>query len=336
MFLTLDWSMGRGREAGCFDAEPRVAYSPYAQRSLEETKTQFDQHCQEWNVSEAKFELQQRMAQVVKYNQIMTVVSFGTGSLQDVTDERFLRSTSLQICALATMTECISTEPLPERKIWKLLIILLDEGRSKEQLARCFSQDPVYTDYDKEILRSMGIEPADDPDGFNLTGKDSLVCEWAAYDYITRKISERPWPAVIINGTGELERFTELVERDESVEYEPSFYDSGCQRDILIGVHKKSRYHQIKSGERILIFETINPIEAQHILDMYEDREQQPLSAFPYLCDLSLDPSKGDKPFWQPTIYWRKDSVSEDQEKGDTGEAIIDMYLRNPAAGYDE
>ena len=57
----------------------------------------------------------------------------------------------------------------------------------------------------------------DDPDGFMLSGKDSVVCEWATYEYVT---SERPWPAVIINGTRELEEFTELVERDESVEYD--------------------------------------------------------------------------------------------------------------------
>ncbi|KAL8655772.1 MAG: hypothetical protein Q9226_002916 [Calogaya cf. arnoldii] len=307
-YISLNWNDGTGRKAGCFDAEPRVSYTPYVERSLEEIKTQFNLYRQEWDASEAKVELQQHMAQIIKHNRLSNVVSFGTGGF-DTGLERHWRRTSFQICALTTMVESIN------------------EGRPKEQSARYFSQDPVYTENDKEILRSIGIEPVVDPDGFVLSGKNSVVCEWATYDCITRKVSERPWPAVMINGTGELEKFTELVERDESVEYDSSFQDSVCQRDILIGVHKNSRYHQTRSGQRILIFETINPTEASQILDMYKDREQLPLSAFPYLSDLSPDSIKEDNVFWQPTIYWRTKSDAEGEEKRDTGEAIIDMYL---------
>lgn len=80
----------------------------------------------------------------------------------------------------------------------RLLILVLDEGRRQEQFARCFSQDPIYSDYDKQFLYSLGIEPVEDLEGFLLVTNDSVVCSWRTYDYVSRKISERPWPAVLI------------------------------------------------------------------------------------------------------------------------------------------
>ncbi|KAI4261557.1 MAG: hypothetical protein L6R42_003244 [Xanthoria sp. 1 TBL-2021] len=242
LFLDLNWLTGPGRKAGCFEAEPHVAYSPYIERSFEEIQANLNQCRQEWDASEAKVGLQKHIARIVKYNHLTNVVSF-------------------------------------------------DEGRPKEHFARCFAQDPAYTDLDKKLLRSMGIEPVDDPDGFMLIGNDSVVCEWATYDYITRKISERPWPAVVINGSGELEKASKYLEKDQSAEY-----DLSCQ---------------------------VTSIEARRVFEMLKDREQLPLSAFPYLCDLSLDSRKEDNHFWQPTIYWRKGPVTASDDLEDLGNAAF-------------
>ncbi|KAI4261680.1 MAG: hypothetical protein L6R42_003125 [Xanthoria sp. 1 TBL-2021] len=245
LFLDLNWLTGPGRKAGCLDAEPHVAYSPYIERSFEEIQANLNQCRQEWDASEAKVELQKHIARIVKYNHLTNVVSFGTGSFVDMTGDAW-RSTSFQIAAL-------------------------------------------------KLLRSMGIEPVDDPDGFMLIGNDSMVCEWATYDYITRKISERPWPAVVINGSGEVEKASKYLEQDQSAEY-----DLSCQ---------------------------VTSIEARRVFEMLKDREQLPLSAFPYLCDLSLDPRKEDNLFWQPTIYWRKDPVTASDDLEDLGNASFGQVL---------
>ena len=96
----------------------------------------------------------------------------------------------------------------------RLLIFVLDEGRRQEQFARCFSQDPIYSDYDKQLLHSLGIEPVEDPEGFLLVTNDSVVCDWRTYDYISRKISERPWPAVLIQGEEELHMVSDNLDKD--------------------------------------------------------------------------------------------------------------------------
>lgn len=105
-----------------------------------------------------------------------------------------------------------------------MLTVLVDEGRTTKDCVRCFSQEPEYTSLDKEFLRSIGVEPVDDPDGFFTIGSNSVVCEWATYDCIIRKISERPWPAVLIAGDNRLERVSCYRQQDGSLGYESFSY----------------------------------------------------------------------------------------------------------------
>ncbi len=108
--LCLDWICDPGRKPGCYDALPYGSYGTCIERSFDETKAEFDQYWQEWESSQAKIELQENMAQIIKQqNDLANVVSFGTGTLQ----EPFLRTrrrSCLQIAALLTMTRCISME----------------------------------------------------------------------------------------------------------------------------------------------------------------------------------------------------------------------------------
>lgn len=58
----------------------------------------------------------------------------------------------------------------------------------------------------------------------------------------------------------------------------------------------------------------LNAIEARRVHDMLENREQLPLSALTYLFDPDLDSRKWDNRGWQPSIYWRKGSVTGSEE----------------------
>ena len=106
------WTFGPGRQFGCFNARPGVSYITYVDRSLEDIKMEYSYYRQQWDTSQAKVELQEHMTLITKHNDLSSVVSFGTGSLQDDhIDAR--RRTCLQIAAIVTMKDCISMIDIP-------------------------------------------------------------------------------------------------------------------------------------------------------------------------------------------------------------------------------
>ncbi|KAL8962943.1 MAG: hypothetical protein Q9193_000736 [Seirophora villosa] len=157
-----------------------VATTSHAKRTLQEIENEFEQHRQEWERSEAMAALKDTMAIIVKENRFENVISFGLGSLQEVSRSG-RRCSQLQTAAMLTVIECIN------------------DGRDGTDLVRCFSQDPEYSDLDKQVLRIHGIEAVDDPQGFSLIGNNSICCEWSGYKFITRIVSEGPWPAATIS-----------------------------------------------------------------------------------------------------------------------------------------
>ncbi|KAL9639349.1 MAG: hypothetical protein Q9204_001132, partial [Flavoplaca sp. TL-2023a] len=136
---------------------------------------------------------------------------------------------------------------------------------------------------DKAFLRSTGIEPVDDPNGFTSIDVNSVVCEWSTYDSLIRKISERPWPAVFITGSDTLEKL-------------------GCNQD--------------QDGDtRHAYFADLNATEARRIYDMLSEREQLHLPALAKLTDPDMYAPNGDDSVGRnPTMFWRKRSVSAGQD----------------------
>ncbi|KAL9633532.1 MAG: hypothetical protein Q9204_003356 [Flavoplaca sp. TL-2023a] len=264
--VNLDWNIKPGRKAGCFDAKPRGCFVPYIDRSLEEIETGFEEVRKQWNVSKAKLQVQKHMSRIIEdhRHRLERVVSFGTGSFQSVADDS-RRATSFQVLAMLTMLESIN------------------EGRPQEELARCFSQDPAYSDYDKKFLRSIGVEPVEDPQGFLLVNNDSVVCLWRTEDYVGRKVSERPWPAVLIKGDEELQTASNNPR-------EENFPDT--------------------------------PVEAQRFQNMIKDCGELSLSALSSLCDLDPDSGKQVRA-WQPKMYSRKGSATESKELEASGDAAV-------------
>lgn len=102
--------------------------------------------------------------------------------------------------------------------VQETLTSTLDEGKSVKHVP-CFAQDPVYTDLDKELLQSVGIEPVNDPEGFLSINSNSVVCEWNTYEYVIRKISERPWSVVFISFSHQLEELSVAREANGTARY---------------------------------------------------------------------------------------------------------------------
>ena len=106
------WTFGPGRKFGCFDARPGVSYITYVEHSFEDVKMEYNYYSQQWDTSQARVELQEHMALIIKHNDLSNVVCFGTGSLQD-DHMNVRRRTCLQIAAMVTMKDCISMIDIP-------------------------------------------------------------------------------------------------------------------------------------------------------------------------------------------------------------------------------
>ncbi|KAL9011677.1 MAG: hypothetical protein Q9173_003501 [Seirophora scorigena] len=200
------------------EGPPLVVQTSYAQRTLQEIENEFELHRQEWERSEAMAALKDTMAIIVKENHFENVICIGLGSLQTASKSGRW-SSQLQTAAMLTVMECINA------------------GRDGTDLVRCFSQDPEYSDFDKQVLRSRGIEPVDDPQGFSLMGKNSICCEWSGYKFVTRIVSEGPWPAATITA---------------GIEYclNPTFWEGEGNADALSDAELELIANMVRGFER--------------------------------------------------------------------------------------
>ncbi|KAL9018598.1 MAG: hypothetical protein Q9185_004114 [Variospora sp. 1 TL-2023] len=151
------------------EGDKEVAHVICARRTRQEMENEFERHLEELERSDAMATLKDAMAIVVKESHIENIVSFGLGSLQ-TTSKAARRRSYLQTTALLTVKACIN------------------DGRDGKNLAPCFSQDPEYTDLDKEVLRSHGIEPVDDPRGELCDAERELIAN------MVRGLERIPFP----------------------------------------------------------------------------------------------------------------------------------------------
>jgi hypothetical protein len=63
---------------------------------------------------------------------------------------------------------------------------------------RCVIQDPGFSEIDKQILSSLGMEVVDDPDAFAHINANTMVVHVRGYHCLTRYVCEGTWPAAMI------------------------------------------------------------------------------------------------------------------------------------------
>ncbi|KAL8838729.1 MAG: hypothetical protein Q9170_002031 [Blastenia crenularia] len=248
------------RQRGHPDREPYVCYASYVRRTLQDMRSEFEKNREEYEGSGVEAFLKERMAMISRERHLVNIVSFGTSSLQAFwEDER--RAAHFQIMAMMTMLASIN------------------DGRDKQDMACCLSQEPRYTDLDKEFLKTCGIEAVDDPAGFDRIGPESVFCDWSGDDFVPRQVSEGPWPAVIIDPG------MELIRNDKD----------WSQKTLL-------NYFKLHDGETCVEVnrdQTLTSAEAQRILEMVDSCEHKAFPDFP-------DHDSEDSSFSHYIMYWRK------------------------------
>ncbi len=157
---------------------------------------------------------------------IRKIVGFGLGSLGFLEDEYHCARAHAQHAAVRTMAKALKTTGLgvrgmngngneclefttngngnrdkdPSRDSSKDAGVELDDDGIK-----CYAQDPAYNDIDQALLRSIGIEPLDDPKGFLEIDENTLVFSVSPNVPVKQVVADVQWPGAMIWNTVSLE-----------------------------------------------------------------------------------------------------------------------------------
>jgi hypothetical protein len=170
---------------------PRLDYVPHVQHPIEicyttspsPSKHTFEEIRQEYAIHEAAWKrskscknVKQQFSTLADLG-IQKIVGFGLGDLQGMGERAGARSHT-QHAAVRTIAKTLK--------------------RTTGRDIQCFVQDPVYSETDKEFLRSIGIVVLDDPKGFLEVGTDTLVFTVSPNVPVKQIIADLQWPAAMI------------------------------------------------------------------------------------------------------------------------------------------
>lgn len=163
-----------------------ITYATYEEprRSLASIKRAFRSYRRAWMKSETYPWLMRQVRSMAHIACLNKIVCFGLGSL-GLMDEQSLAHPHTQHAAVETIVKT------------------LKELRSCDIL--CYAQDPAYNDADKEVLRSIGITPINDPKGFLEVDSNTLVISVNPNIPVKQIIADVQWPGGMIWNTVEPE-----------------------------------------------------------------------------------------------------------------------------------
>ena len=85
-------------------------------------------------------------------------------------------------------------------------------SRLRSSSISCYAQDPAYTDIDRQVLRSIGIIPINDPKGFLRVDRNTLVFSVSPDVPVRQIVADSQWPQAMLWNTVQ-------PEKDEKIEW---------------------------------------------------------------------------------------------------------------------
>ncbi|KAJ5782415.1 hypothetical protein N7457_004189 [Penicillium paradoxum] len=168
------------------DSENKKIIPPRVARDREVVRTTFQTKTQEWSESAACERLKTILSSSAKNHGIDKVIGFalGTMSIQYYSKDGspFAESgwgPASQHALLLTMKEWL-------------------QERDREQKVPCYSQDPAFTEVDRQILDEVGVEVIEDPRGWLEVDEQSMILSVGPDVPVKEIIADIARPAVII------------------------------------------------------------------------------------------------------------------------------------------
>jgi hypothetical protein len=173
------------------NAQPEQSYSV--------TREIFYRHYQEWRKSETWILLKEYLA-TAAHSSIQSIVCFALGPLTGEAGRDTARSL-IQHAAARIIAEAL--------------------GELFGSEISCYAQDPAYTDVDREVLRSIGIIPLNDPKGFLQVTRNTLVISVNPNVPVKQIVADLERPAAMLWNTVQPETggnpvWTRKISGDES------------------------------------------------------------------------------------------------------------------------
>jgi hypothetical protein len=153
--------------------------------SKEETEEFFQTSSQAWEASEPCKQLRSTLRSISTTVNICKIVGFALGSI----------ATNDQSAFFALLS---SQSAFQHALILTLRDILYRKRAKSRGEISCYVQDPAYTDIDKSVLESSGIDVLDDPEGFLQVDDATLVVSCGPNVPVKQIISDLARPAVMI------------------------------------------------------------------------------------------------------------------------------------------
>ncbi|KAL4816063.1 hypothetical protein BDW67DRAFT_185204 [Aspergillus spinulosporus] len=199
---------------------------------FEQVEERFKESVRRWEGSQTCADLRVGLEDLMRRRKLTKrmkkIVCFGLGSLSLIEEEVCVGRAHAQHAAVGTMVAVLKKQAKTMRETeemsrgWtgqegdrKLMttdtetdIPVTKEGEENEDdEIKCYAQDPAYSEADWSLLRSIGIQPLDDPKGFLEIDEETLVFSVSPNVPVKQIVADVQWPgAMIWNTVAEEER----------------------------------------------------------------------------------------------------------------------------------
>ncbi|KAJ5121426.1 uncharacterized protein N7515_009387 [Penicillium bovifimosum] len=170
------------------DIETKQITRGPAPLNREVTERSMEDKTQRWIKSPACDKLKAILSSSVKDHEINKIVAFSLGS----PSKQWANDRGLEV-----FVQIIRVRSEFQHGLLKTLLEWL-QGRGDKDQVRCYTQDPLYTEVDKQILGESGIEVIGDPRGWLEADERSVLFTVAPTVPVKEIIADITRPAVII------------------------------------------------------------------------------------------------------------------------------------------
>ncbi|KAL6235074.1 hypothetical protein BDW75DRAFT_251094 [Aspergillus navahoensis] len=194
---------------------------------FEQVQERFKESVRRWEGSQTCADLRVGLGDLVRRGKltrkVRKIVGFGLGSLSLLEEEFCVGRAHAQHAAVRTMVNVLKkqakaaiemegasrdlTEQDGDRDPMATEVNTdipaaeeEDEGEKNDEI-KCYAQDPAYTEADRSLLRSIGIQPLDDPKGFLEIDDETLVFSVSPNVPVKQIVADVQWPGAMIWNT---------------------------------------------------------------------------------------------------------------------------------------
>ncbi|KAL4734044.1 hypothetical protein BDV11DRAFT_213192 [Aspergillus similis] len=194
--------------------------------SFEQVEERYKESVRRWEGSQTCADLRIGLEDLMRKGKLRKklrkVVCFGLGSLSPLEEEFCVGRAHAQHAAVGTMVAVLKRQAKAAREMREMSpgwtgqegdskpmttdtetnIPVAKESEEKEgDEIKCYAQDPAYSEADWSLLRSIGIEPLDDPKGFLEIDEETLVFSVSPNVPVKQIVADVQWPGAMIWNT---------------------------------------------------------------------------------------------------------------------------------------